>query len=108
MKTTLRAGPAGPATKGEETLLIQSDLITRAAGMTNDQVAKSLDFDRQSYNLVRNEKNRAELEKDLADLVKLSSIGPAMPPAFMQRQIRHAAFVGDVFDQCAVIGGPLH
>ncbi len=78
---------AGPATKGEETLLIQSDLITRAAGMTNDQVAKSLDFDRQSYNLVRNEKNRAELEKELADLVKLSSIGPAMPPAFMQRQI---------------------
>src|ERR1700722_1903204 len=48
---------AGPATKGEETLLIQSDLITRAAGMTNDQVAKSLDFDRQSYNLVRHEKN---------------------------------------------------
>jgi uncharacterized protein len=78
---------AGPATKGEETLLIQSDLITRAAGMTNDQVAKSLDFDRQSYNLVRNEKNRAKLEKDLADLVKVSSIGPVMPPAFMQRQI---------------------
>ncbi|HEY2822937.1 MAG TPA: alpha/beta fold hydrolase [Candidatus Acidoferrum sp.] len=78
---------AGPATKGEETLLIQSDLITRAAGMTNEQVAKSLDFDRQSYNLVRNEKNRAELEKDLADLVKVSGIGPAIPPAFMQRQI---------------------
>ena len=31
---------AGPATKGEETLLIQSDLITRAAGMTNEQVAQ--------------------------------------------------------------------
>ena len=44
---------AGPATKGEETLLMQSDLITRAAGMTNEQVAKSLDFDRESYNLVR-------------------------------------------------------
>ncbi len=78
---------AGPATKGEETLLIQSDLITRAAGMTNDQVAKSLDFDRQSYNLVRHEKDRVALEKDLGDLVKVSGIGPAMPPAFMQRQI---------------------
>ena len=55
--------------------------------MNNEQVAKSLDFDRQSYNLVRHEKNRDELEKDLADLVKLSGIGPAMPPAFMQRQI---------------------
>jgi pimeloyl-ACP methyl ester carboxylesterase len=78
---------AGPATKGEETLLIQSDLITRAAGMNNEQVAKSLDFDRQSYNLVRHEKNREDLERDLADLVKVSGIGPAMPPAFMQRQI---------------------
>lgn len=78
---------AGPATKGEETLLIQSDLITRAAGMTNDQVEKSLDFDRQSYNLVRHEKNRTALESDLADLVKVSGIGPAMPPAFVQRQI---------------------
>ena len=78
---------AGPATKGEETLLIQSDLITRAAGMNNEQVAKSLDFDRQSYNLVRNEKNRDELEKDLANLVQVSGIGPAMPPAFVQRQI---------------------
>jgi pimeloyl-ACP methyl ester carboxylesterase len=78
---------AGPATKGEETLLIQSDLITRAAGMNNEQVAKSLDFDRQSYNLVRNEKNRDALEKDLANLVQVSGIGPAMPPAFVQRQI---------------------
>jgi uncharacterized protein len=78
---------AGPATKGEETLLIQSDLIARAAGMNNEQVAKSLDFDRQSYNLVRHEKNRDELERDLADLVKVSGIGPAMAPAFMQRQI---------------------
>ncbi|MGC1905105.1 MAG: alpha/beta hydrolase [Candidatus Acidiferrum sp.] len=78
---------AGPATKGEETLLIQSDLITRAAGMTNDQVAKSLDFDRKSYNLVRNEKDRATLERELADLVQVSGLGPAMPPTFVQRQI---------------------
>ncbi len=78
---------AGPATKGEETLLIQSDLITRAAGMTNDQVAKSLDFDRKSYNLVRTEKDRATLEKELADLVQVSGLGPAMPPTFVQRQI---------------------
>jgi uncharacterized protein len=78
---------AGPATKGEETLLLQSDLITRAAGMTNEQVAKSLDFDRKSYNLVRHEKDRAALEKDLADLVQVSGLGPSMPPAFVQRQI---------------------
>jgi uncharacterized protein len=78
---------AGPATKGEETLLLQSDLITRAAGMTIDQVAKSLDFDRESYNLVRHEKDRAALEAKLENLVKVSGLGPSMPPAFLQRQI---------------------
>ena len=78
---------AGPATKGEETLLLQSDLITRAAGMTTEQVAKSLDFDRESYNLVRHEKNRVALESKLQDLVKVSGLGPAAPSAFLQRQI---------------------
>ena len=78
---------AGPATKGEETLLLQSDLITRAAGMTTDQIAKSLDFDRESYNLVRQETNRAILENKLEELVKVSGLGPSMPPAFVQRQI---------------------
>jgi uncharacterized protein len=78
---------AGPATKGEETLLLQSDLITRAAGMTTEQVAKSLDFDRESYNLVRREKDRAALEIKLEDLVKVSGLGPAGPSAFLQRQI---------------------
>lgn len=77
----------GPATKGEETLLLQSDLITRAAGMTTEQVAKSLDFDRESYNLVRHEQDRRILENQLLDLVKVSGIGPAAPSAFIQRQI---------------------
>jgi uncharacterized protein len=78
---------AGPATKGEETLLLQSDLITRAAGMTDDQVAKSLDFDRESYNLARHESNRVILETKLEALAQSSGLGPAMAPAFLQRQI---------------------
>jgi uncharacterized protein len=78
---------AGPATKGEETLLLQSDLITRAGGMTSDQVAKSLDFDRESYNLVRHEKDRMALENKLEELVQASGLGPAMAPAFLQQQI---------------------
>ena len=78
---------AGPATKGEETLLMQSTLITRAAGMDEDQVSKSLEFDKQSYMLVRQEKDRAVLETKLGELVKVSGLGPAMPPAFLQRQI---------------------
>lgn len=78
---------AGPATKGAETLILQSDLIARAAGMTDEQVAKSLDFDRQAYMLVRQEKDRGVLENKLDDLVKVSELGPAMAPAVLQRQI---------------------
>lgn len=78
---------AGSATKGEETLLLQSDLITRAAGMSDEQVAKSLEFDKQSYLLVRQEKDRAMRESKLGELIKASGLGPAMPPAFLQRQI---------------------
>jgi uncharacterized protein len=78
---------AGSATKGEETLLLQSDLITRAAGMSDEQVAKSLEFDKQSYLLVREEKDRAMRESKLGELIKVSGLGPAMPPAFLQRQI---------------------
>jgi uncharacterized protein len=78
---------AGPATKGAETLLLQSDLIARAAGMTDEQVATTLDFDRQAYNLVRQEKDRAALESKLEDLIKISGLGPALPSAFLQRQI---------------------
>jgi uncharacterized protein len=78
---------AGPATKGAETLLLQSDLIARAAGMNDEQVAKSLDFDRRAYMLVREEKNRSVLENKLEDLVKMSGLGPAMPLGVLQRQI---------------------
>jgi pimeloyl-ACP methyl ester carboxylesterase len=78
---------AGPATNGEQTMLLQSNLIARAAGATEEQVAKSLEFDRQSYLLVRQEKDRATLENKLGDLVKTSDLGPAVPPAFLQRQI---------------------
>lgn len=78
---------AGPATKGAETLLLQSDLIARAAGMTDEQVAESLDFDRQAYMLVRQEKDRTVLENKLEDLVKVSGLGPAMPSAVLERQI---------------------
>jgi pimeloyl-ACP methyl ester carboxylesterase len=78
---------AGPATKGEQTMLLQSNLITRAAGATDEQVAKSLEFDRQSYLLVHQEKDRTALENKLGDLVKVSDLGPVVPAAFLQRQI---------------------
>ena len=78
---------AGPATKGAETLLLQSDLIARAAGLTDEQVAKSLDFDRQSYMLVRQEKDRTVLESKLDDLIRGSGLVRAVPPALLERQV---------------------
>ena len=44
---------AAPATKGEDTLLNQSDLIARAGGLSDAQLLASLNFDRQAYDLVR-------------------------------------------------------
>jgi uncharacterized protein len=79
---------AGPATKGEDTLLQQSELVARAAGMEDEQVARSIEFDRKAYALVRQAKDRATLESKLNELVQESGMSAAMPPAALQAQIR--------------------
>jgi uncharacterized protein len=78
---------AGPALKGENTLLLQSELISRIGGLNDTQISKSLDFDKHAYALVRQEKNRAALEAKLNDLVQSSGMNAAMPPAALQAQI---------------------
>ena len=78
---------AGPATPGEQTLLLQSALIAHTSGMSDVQVAKSLDFDRQAYKLVREEKDRGVLETKLSDLIKSSGVSPDMPQGVLHRQI---------------------
>jgi uncharacterized protein len=78
---------AAPATPGEQVLLKQSELIARASGMSDDLLRRSLDFDRQAYEAVKEETNRAELEKKLNELVQSSGLGAAMPPAALQEQI---------------------
>jgi pimeloyl-ACP methyl ester carboxylesterase len=79
---------ATPATTGENTLLRQSELIARAGGLPEEQIARSLEFDRKAYAAVREEKNSAALEKKLDLLVQQSGLGEAMPPAALQAQIR--------------------
>jgi fermentation-respiration switch protein FrsA (DUF1100 family) len=79
---------ATPATTGENTLLRQSELIARAGGLPEEQIARSLEFDRKAYATVREEKNVAALEKKLDVLVQQSGLGEAMPPAALQAQIR--------------------
>src|SRR5207253_11364126 len=60
---------AAPGLKGEEVMLLQSELILKAAGFDEDRIAKARDFSRQSYALARKETDPAALEAKLTDLV---------------------------------------
>lgn len=79
---------AAPATKGEDTLLNQSELIARAGGLSEAQVAASLNFDRQAYDLVRKEKDTAVLTEKLKALVTESGLDTALPAAALEPQLR--------------------
>jgi fermentation-respiration switch protein FrsA (DUF1100 family) len=79
---------APPATKGEDTLLNQSDLIARASGMGDAQVLNSLNFDKEAYDLVQKEPNSAVVTEKLKVLVKSSGLDAAMPPGALDAQIK--------------------
>jgi fermentation-respiration switch protein FrsA (DUF1100 family) len=79
---------AGPGLKGEDVLLLQSELILRAAGVNDGEVARTLAFNKQTYVIVRQEKDPAALEAKLDDLVQNTSAGAALPPAAVQAQVR--------------------
>ncbi len=79
---------AAPATFGEETLLNQSELIGKAADLTDEQLEASLNFDQAAYELVRTEKDPATLREKLNGLVKETGLGVAMPPTLLETQLR--------------------
>lgn len=79
---------AGPGLKGEDVLLLQSALILRTAGVNEGEISRTLAFHKQSYALVRQEKDPSALEAKLNDLVQSTSAGAAMPPGALQAQIR--------------------
>ena len=79
---------AAPATKGEDTLLKQSELIARAGNLTEPQIQASLDFDEAAYDLVRQEKDLDKLNEKLLNLVKSSGMDSAIPPAALEQQLR--------------------
>jgi pimeloyl-ACP methyl ester carboxylesterase len=78
---------AAPATKGEDTLLNQSDLIARAGGLTDAQVLASLNFDKQAYDLVQKETDSAVVTEKLKALVKESGLDAALPPPALEAQL---------------------
>ncbi len=69
---------AGPGLKGEDVLLLQSELILRTAGVNDGEVARTLAFNKQTYALVRQEKDPAALEAKLNDLVESTSTGASL------------------------------
>jgi pimeloyl-ACP methyl ester carboxylesterase len=79
---------AGPGLKGEDTLLLQSELILKTAGVNDDQIAKTREFNKQTYALVRQEKNTTALQAKLSDLVQSSGMSASLPPAALQSQVR--------------------
>jgi uncharacterized protein len=79
---------AAPATKGEDTLLKQSELIARAGNLTEPQIAASLEFDKSAYDLVRDEKNLDALNERLVNLVKATGMDSAIPPVALEQQLR--------------------
>jgi len=79
---------AAPATKGQDTLLNQSELIGRAGGLSDAQLVASLTFDKAAYDLVRREPNPGILTGKLNDLVKESGLSSAIPPAALEPQLR--------------------
>jgi fermentation-respiration switch protein FrsA (DUF1100 family) len=79
---------AAPGLKGEDVLLLQSELILRAAGVNDGEIARTLAFNKQTYAFVRQEKDPVVLEAKLNDLVQSTSTGAALPPAAVQSQVR--------------------
>jgi pimeloyl-ACP methyl ester carboxylesterase len=79
---------AAPGLKGEDTLLLQSELILKTAGVDDDQIVKTREFNKQTYALVRQQKDPATLQAELSDLVQSSGMSASLPPAALQSQVR--------------------
>ena len=79
---------AAPGLKGEQVMLLQSELILKAAGFDDDHIAKAQDFSLQSYALARKEKDPEVLETKLTDLVDSTGMSTTLPPTTIKPQAR--------------------
>ena len=78
---------AGPGLNGEDTLLLQSELLLKITGIDDEQIARVREFNKQTYALVRQEKDPAALEAKLTDLVESSGMNAMLSPAALQSQL---------------------
>lgn len=79
---------AAPGLKGEQVMLLQTELILKAAGFDEDHIAKARDFGLQSYALARKEKDPEVLETKLTDLVDSTGMSTTLPPTTIKPQAR--------------------
>jgi len=79
---------AAPGLKGEQIMLLQSELILKAAGFDDDRIAKARDFSLQSYALARKERDPDALEAKLTDLVDSTGMSTTLPPTTLKPQAR--------------------
>jgi hypothetical protein len=79
---------AGPGLKGEDLLLLQTEMSLKTAGVPDGEIFRTVSFNKQSYALVRQEKDPAALEAKLNDLIQSTSTGASMPAGALQAQVR--------------------
>jgi uncharacterized protein len=79
---------AAPGLKGEDVMLLQSGLILKAAGFDDDRIASARNFNRQSYDLARKEKDPQALEAKLTDLIDSTGMSTTLPPTTLKPQAR--------------------
>jgi pimeloyl-ACP methyl ester carboxylesterase len=79
---------AAPGLKGEDVMLLQSELILKAAGFDDDRIANARNFNRQSYDLARKEKDPQALEAKLTDLIDSTGMSTTLPPTTVKPQAR--------------------
>lgn len=77
---------AAPGLKGEQIMLLQSEMILKAAGFDDERIAKTRDFNLQSYALARKERDPEVLETKLSDLVDSTGMSTTLPPTTLKPQ----------------------
>jgi pimeloyl-ACP methyl ester carboxylesterase len=77
---------AAPGLKGEQIMLLQSELILKAAGFDDDHIVKARDFNLQSYALARKERDPEALESKLAELADSTGMSTTLPPSALKPQ----------------------
>ncbi len=79
---------AGDAIRGEEILLLQRQLIARAAHQSEEDIASSAGFQRRAFAILRAEKDPSAAQKKLGELHETDGAAAGIPPEARQSSIQ--------------------